>query len=151
MTYYGFKRHFTSPNVNVSQGLTALLNSFVLREKGKFHDSKMSLWKWLKDKTLNGHTYYAYGKEAALDSIIYRLLESMPEDLQQKFSLKTNYSQSCSYDPNHDSFRTFRHNVLPVRSSDITRWCNFAQLTSNRIRSHNLKKNRIIRKNATFK
>ena len=75
----------------MSQGLTALLNSFVLREKGKFHDSKMSLWKWLRDKTLNGHTYYAYGKEAALDSIIYRLLESMPEDLQQKFSLKTNY------------------------------------------------------------
>ena len=40
MTYHGFKRHFTSPNVNMSQGLTALLNSFVLREKGKFHDIK---------------------------------------------------------------------------------------------------------------
>ena len=60
-----------------------------------------------------------YGKEAALDSIIYRLLESMPEDLQQKFSLKTNYSQSCSYDPNHDSFCTFRHNVFPVSADDV--------------------------------
>ena len=119
MTYHGFKRHFTSHNVNMSQGLTALLNSFVSKEKGKFLDSKMSLWKWLRDKTLNGHTYYAYGKEAALDSIIYRLLESMPEDLQQKFSLKTNYSQSCSYDPNHDSLRTFRHNVFPVSADDV--------------------------------
>ena len=48
----------------MSQGLTALLNSFVLREKGKFHNSKLSLWKWLRYKTLNGYTYYAYGKEA---------------------------------------------------------------------------------------
>ena len=64
MTYHGFKRHFTSHNVNMSQGLTALLNSFVLREKGKFHNSKLSLWKWLRYKTLNGYTYYAYGKEA---------------------------------------------------------------------------------------
>ena len=64
-------------------------------------------------------THYAYGKEAALDSIIYRLLESMPEDLRQKFSLKTNYSQSCSYDPNHDSFCTFRHNVFPVSADDV--------------------------------
>lgn len=90
----------------MSQGLTAPLDSFVLREKGKFHESKMTLWKWLRDKTLNGHSYYAYGKEAALDSIIYRLLESMPEDLEQKFSLKTNYSQSCRNDQSHDSFRT---------------------------------------------
>ena len=119
MTYHGFKCHVTSPNVNMSQGLTALLNSFVSKEKGKFLDSKMSLWKWLRDKTLYGHTYYAYGKEAALDSIIYRLLESMPEDLRQKFSLKTNYSQSCSYDPNHDSFCTFRHNVFPVSADDV--------------------------------
>ena len=43
----------------------------------------------------------------------------MPEDLQQKFSLKTNYSQSCSYDPNHDSFRTFRHNMFPVSADDV--------------------------------
>ena len=42
----------------MSQGLTAPLDSFVLREKGKFHESKMTLWKWLRDKTLNGHTYY---------------------------------------------------------------------------------------------
>ena len=49
MTYHGFKCHFTSPNVNMSQGLTALLNSFVLREKRKFHDGKMSLWKWFRD------------------------------------------------------------------------------------------------------
>ena len=64
-------------------------------------------------------THYAYGKEAALDSITYRLLESMPEDLRQKFSPKTNYSQSCSYDPNHDSFCTFRHNVFPVSADDV--------------------------------
>ena len=72
----------------------------------------MTLWKWLRDGSSNGHTYYAFGgKEAALDSIIYRLLESMPEVLRMKFSLKTHYSQSCSNDHSHDSFRTFRHNV----------------------------------------
>ena len=41
-----FQTHFTSPNTKMSQGLTVLRNSFVLREKGKFQDSKMSLWKW---------------------------------------------------------------------------------------------------------
>ena len=103
----------------MSQGLTALLASFVLREKGEFHESKMTMWKWLRDETLNGHTYYAYGKEAALDSIIYRLLESMPDDLQHKFSLKINFSQSCRNDQNHDSSRIFRYNVFSVSSDDV--------------------------------
>ena len=119
MTYHSFKRHYISPDVNMSQDLTSLLDSFVLRENGKFHESKMTLWKWLRDETSNGHTYYAFGKEAALDSIIYRLLESMPEVLQLKNSLKTHYSQSCSNDHSHDSFRTFRHNVFPVSTYDV--------------------------------
>ena len=90
ITYHSFKRHFNCPpDVNLKDGLTALLNSFVLKEKGKFHESKMTLWRWLRDKTANGHTYYAYGKEAALDSIIHRLLESMPDELLDKFSIKT--------------------------------------------------------------
>ena len=119
MTYHSFKRHYISPDVNMSQGLTSLLDSFVLRENGKFHESKMTLWKWLRDETSNGHTYYAFGKEASLDSIIYRLLESMPEVLQLKNSLKTHYSQSCNNDHSHDSFRTFRHHVFPVRTYDV--------------------------------
>ena len=119
MTYQSFKRLFISPGVNMSQGLTSLLDSFVLRENGKIHGSKMTLWKWLRDETSNGHTYYALGKEAALDSIIYRLLESMPEVLQLNFSLKTHYLQSCSNDHSHDSFRTFRHHVFPVRTYDV--------------------------------
>ena len=41
-----FQTHFTSPNTKMSQGLTVLLNSFVLRHKGKLQDSKMSSWKW---------------------------------------------------------------------------------------------------------
>ena len=92
MTYHSFERLFSSPNVNMSHGLTALLASFVLREKGEFHESTMTMWKWLRNETPNGHTYYAYGKEAALDSIAYRLLESMPDDLQHKFSLKIHFS-----------------------------------------------------------
>ena len=43
----------------------------------------------------------------------------MPEVLQLKFSLKTHYSQSCSNDHSHDSFRTFRHNVFPVSTYDV--------------------------------
>ena len=41
-----FQTHFTSPNTKMSQGLTVLLNSFVLRDKGKLQESKMSSWKW---------------------------------------------------------------------------------------------------------
>ena len=33
--------------------------------------------------------------------------------------LKTHYSQSCSNDHSHDSFRTFRHNVFPVSTYDV--------------------------------
>ena len=43
----------------------------------------------------------------------------MPEDLQQKFSLKTNYSQSCSNGQSHDSLRTYRHKVFPVSTDDV--------------------------------
>ena len=43
----------------------------------------------------------------------------MPEVLQLNFSLKTHYLQSCSNDHSHDSFRTFRHHVFPVRTYDV--------------------------------
>lgn len=45
---------------------TAVVDFFVLRENGKFHENKMALWKWFRGETSNGHTYYAFGKEAAL-------------------------------------------------------------------------------------
>lgn len=76
VTYHAFKRQLNCPsNSNLGEGLTQLLDSFVLRENEKFHDSKMNLWRWPRDNAINSHTYYAYGKEAALDSIIYRLIE----------------------------------------------------------------------------
>lgn len=43
LTYYSFKRHFNcSPNIDLKEGLTALFDSFVLREQRKFHESKMT-------------------------------------------------------------------------------------------------------------
>ena len=74
VTYHAFKHQLNCPsNSNLGEGLTQLLDSFVLREYKKFHDSKMNVWRWLRANTINGHTYYTYGREAALDSIIYRL------------------------------------------------------------------------------
>lgn len=51
------------------------------------------------------------------------------------------------------TFSIFLTTLLFDRPSDITRWCDFAQLTSNRIRSHNLMKIAFIirKKNAKFK
>ena len=43
----------------------------------------------------------------------------MPDDIAQKFSLKTNFSQSCSSDQSHNSSRTYRHNVFPVSTVDV--------------------------------
>ncbi|KAL9951170.1 hypothetical protein ACROYT_G043787 [Oculina patagonica] len=119
-TYHAFKRHFNCPsNSNLGEGLTQLLDSFVLRENEKFHESKMKLWKWLRDKTTNGHTYYAYGKEASLDSIIYRLLETMSDEIRDKFSIKTTYTQVCSITNGHNSCRNFTHSVLPISTDDV--------------------------------
>ena len=110
LTYHAFKRHLNCPSNNtLGEGLTQLLDSFVLRENEKFHDSKMNLWRWLRDNTTNGHTYYAYGKEASLLSIVYRVLETMPDEIKEKFSIKTNYSQVCSVDNSHNSCRNFTH------------------------------------------
>ena len=58
-----------------SEGLASLIEAFSLRENCKFHDSKMTLCRWLQDHTENGHSYYAFGKEASLDSIVFRILE----------------------------------------------------------------------------
>ncbi|KAJ7371880.1 hypothetical protein OS493_022601 [Desmophyllum pertusum] len=119
-TYHAFKRHFNCPsNSTLGEGLTQLLDSFVLRENDKFHESKMKLWRWLRDNTTNGHTYYAYGKEASLDSIIYRLLEAMPDEIKDRFSIKTTYSQACSANSGHNSCRNFTHSVLPISTGDV--------------------------------
>ena len=42
----------------------------------------------------------------------------------------------CQHGPIHCK----AYQVVSNRPSDITRWCDFTQLTSNRIRSHNLRK-----------
>ena len=120
LIYHSFKRHFDcSPNTKLTEGLKQLIEAFVLREKGKFHESKMTLWKWLRDKTESGFTYYAYGKEASLISIIYRLLESMPGELRDTFSIKTNYSYTCGIDKSHNSCRSYTHSVFPISSDDV--------------------------------
>lgn len=103
LTYHAFKRHLNCPSKQtLGEGLTKLLDSFVLRENGKFHESKMNLWRWLQDNTTNGHTYYVYGKEASLQSIIYRLLETMTDEIREKFSIKTTYSQTCNVNSSHN-------------------------------------------------
>ena len=120
LIYHSFKRQFDcSLNTKLTEGLKQLLEAFVLREKGKFHESKMTLWKWLRDKTESGFTYYAYGKEASLISIICRLLESMPGELRDPFSIKTNYSYTCGNDKSHNSCRSFTHSVFPISTDDV--------------------------------
>jgi hypothetical protein len=42
VTYHSFKRHFRCLSENdIGEGLQLLLNAFLLREQGKFHESKM--------------------------------------------------------------------------------------------------------------
>ena len=80
----------------------------------------MNLWRWLRDNTIHGHTYYAYGKEAALDSIIYRLTETMPNHLKERFAFKTNYAQACAnVNGSHNSCRNYTHSVFPVSTNDV--------------------------------
>lgn len=64
--YHTFKLQFNclSGVHDLGLGLKALLEAFTLRERQSFHESKMALWSWLRNNTTNGHTYYAYGKEA---------------------------------------------------------------------------------------
>ena len=120
VTYHAFKRQLNCPsNNNLGEGLTQLLDSFVLRENEKFRDSKMNSWRWLRDNTINGHTYYAYGKEAALDSIIYRLIETMPDNLKERFSIKTNSFQACNVNNSHNSCRNYTHSVFPISTDDV--------------------------------
>ena len=74
VAYHAFKRQLhCPPNSNLGEGLPRLLSSFVLRENKKIHDNKMNLGRWLRDKTIDGHTYYAYGKEAAESQFLPQL------------------------------------------------------------------------------
>ena len=118
IAYHAFKHQLNCPsNSNLGEGLTQLLSSFVLREHKKFHDSKMNLWRWLRDNTIHGHTYYAYGKEAALDSIN---TETMPNHLKERFALKTKYAQACAnVNGSHSSCRNYTHSVFPISTDDV--------------------------------
>ena len=120
LTYHAVKRHLNCPsNSNLGEGLKQLLDAFVLRENEKFHESKMKLWRWLRDSTTNGHTYYAYGKEASLNSIIYRILETMPDEIKDRFSIKVNYSKACSANGGHNSCGNFTYSVFPISTDDV--------------------------------
>jgi len=47
LTYHAFKRHLNCPlNHTLGEGLTKVLDSFVLRENGTFHESKTNLKRW---------------------------------------------------------------------------------------------------------
>lgn len=118
--YHSFKRHCNLTNEEgIGEGLIHLLNAFNMREKQQFHASKMVLWQWLKDKTTNGHTYYAFGKEASLDSIVYRILEKASEEIKSMFTIKVAHSTICPTNNSHNSCRNFLNMVFPLSSDDV--------------------------------
>jgi predicted metal-binding protein len=79
----------------------------------------MVLWQWLRDHTTNGHTYYAYGKEASLDSIVYRILDHLQHPMKQKFTIEAIHSTTCSINADHNSCRNFSHSVFTLSDDDV--------------------------------
>ena len=64
-----------------------------------------------------------------------------------------NNSNNNNNNNNNNNFAFFFQALFNFcRPSDLTRWCDFAQLTSNRIQSLNLRKTaEFVKKNAKFK
>lgn len=46
-------------------------------------------------------------------------LETMTDEIREKFSIKTTYSQTCNVNSSHNLCRHFTHNVSPISTDDV--------------------------------
>ena len=91
----------------------------MLRENKKISRQQNELVEVAKGQ-YHSRPYYAYGKEAALDSIINRLTETMPNHLKERFALKTKYAQACAnVNGSHSSCCNYTHSVFPISTDDV--------------------------------
>ena len=93
---------------------------FKLREDGNFNDSKVKLWKWLRDETDNGQDYYSFGRPASIIGIFFRLMENSNVSFTLNFRITDKTATICTLQPQiHTSKRTRHHVIFPLTDDDI--------------------------------
>ena len=93
---------------------------FKLRENGSFLDSKLRLWKWLRDQTDSGQTYYALGRAASIIGILFRLTKKSNESFTSNFRISEKIATVCTTKPQqHKSNRVKNHTIFPISDTDI--------------------------------
>ena len=102
------------------EGMLILEECFKLRENGSFLDSKLRLWKWLRDQTDSGQTYYALERAASIIGILFRLTEKSNESFTSNFRISEKYCYVCTTKPQqHKSNRVKNHTIFPISDTDI--------------------------------
>lgn len=105
---------------NSGEGMSVLEDCFKLRENGNFLESKLRLWKWLRDETDSGHIYYPFGRTASIIGIFFRLIEKSNEPFTLNFRLMENMTTVCTLLPQkHTQRRTKHHVIYPISDDDI--------------------------------
>ena len=117
--YHPFRRQIQIPS-NSGKGMCVLEECFKLRENGDLLESKLKLWKWLRDETDNGQMYYSFGRSASIIGIFFRLMENSDESFTLNFRITEKTSTLCSLQPQkHSSQRIKHHVIFPLTDDDI--------------------------------
>ena len=100
--------------------MCVLEECFKLRENRDLLDSKVKLWKWLRDETDNGQIYYSFGRSASIIGIFFRLMENSDESFTLNFRITEKTSTLCSLQPQkHSSQRIKHHVIFPLTDEGI--------------------------------
>jgi len=120
--YHPFRRQIQLNSSNSGKGMCVLDECFRLREEGKYIDSKLRLWKWLRDETDNGHIYYPFGRSASIIGIFFRLIENSAELFTLNFRITEKIATVCTLQPQkHTRRRTKHHVIFPLTDDDLLR------------------------------
>lgn len=116
--YHPFRRQIQITS-DSGQGMNVLEECFQLREEGNFLESKLRLWKWLRDETDNGHIYYSLGRSASMIGIFFRLFENSEKSFTLNFRITKQIATICSLQPQiHIHKRTKHHVIFPLTDGD---------------------------------
>ena len=102
--------------------MCVLEQCFKLREDGNFLESKLKLWKWLRDETDNGQIYYAIGRSASIIGILFRLMENSNQSSTLNFRITERTATVCTLESQkHTRKRTKHHVIFPLTDDDVLR------------------------------
>ncbi|KAJ7328624.1 hypothetical protein OS493_023893 [Desmophyllum pertusum] len=119
--YHPFRRQI-KVTPNSGKGMCVLEQCFKLREDGNFLESKLKLWKWLRDETDNGQIYYAIGRSASIIGIFFRLMENSNQSSTLNFRITERTATVCTLEPQkHTRKRTKHHVIFPLTDDDVLR------------------------------